>query len=372
MFDTESYSTEDLPPIDAIPDVKEHQWRTWVAKEMQKRVLLAHYMLDGLNAQMSGEATSERHVSSQLHLPSDDAAFEATSADEWLSQMHSQRTERTSFRTVFRLLFSEAGEQQVPGASSSAFSFKVILEGLQSLLPDSDDEGEVAFGMPSKQDMRKALLRVHHSVLQSVDLSSEDRLETLLRWHSVCLDTLVKTASLCRSVCSRYGIEQHIWTCHRRAGCHVDLAQWAGTTDARRALLHAIAIQDIVEQLPRGRAHAIHMPSSLFAAATVYSVFSLAGVNAIQFPSMIDWKQVLYLEDQSSAGIAELADLATNLDTTHFIKGEYVSTRAMTATSRNLLYELNSMQKLFGCLSTQWGVSADMESVVAHWISLCH
>jgi hypothetical protein len=36
-----------------------------------------------------------------------------------------------------------------------------------------------------------------------------------------------------------------------------------------------------------------------------------------------------------------------------------------------LLYEFNSIQKLFGCLSTQWGVAHDMGKVVDQWATLC-
>jgi hypothetical protein len=40
--------------------------------------------------------------------------------------------------------------------------------------------------------------------------------------------------------------------------------------------------------------------------------------------------------------------------------------------TRNLMYELNSMQKLFRCLTSQWGISIDMEVVMDQWIALCH
>jgi hypothetical protein len=149
-----------------------------------------------------------------------------------------------------------------------------------------------------------------------------------------------------------------------------DLVQWANTHDGRRALLHAVAIQDIVEQLPRGRAHAIHMPSSLFAAATVYSVFSLAGLISVSFPSTIDWKDVLCATNDPCVDLAELSGIAVSSNTTRYIRDPYTPDLG-TLTTRNLLYEFNSIQTLFGCLSTQWGVAHDMGKVVDQWAALC-
>jgi len=57
-------------------------------------------------------------------------------------------------------------------------------------------------------------------------------------------------------------------------------------------------------------------------------------------------------------------------DTVRYIRGDVLY--GSNVTSRNLLYELNSIQKLFRCLFAQWGVAYDMENVVEQWISLCH
>jgi hypothetical protein len=102
-----------------------------------------------------------------------------------------------------------------------------------------------------------------------------------------------------------------------------DLIRWANTDDGRRALLRAVAIQDIIKRLPRGRAHAIHMPSSLFAAATVYSVFSLARLVTVKLLSAIDWKDVLFTTNDTSMNLAELSGGAISPDTTRYIRGEY-------------------------------------------------
>jgi hypothetical protein len=139
-----------------------------------------------------------------------------------------------------------------------------------------------------------------------------------------------------------------------------------------------MAIQELVEQLPRGRAHAIHMPSSLFSAATVYSVFTLAGQPVLHIPCTVVWQDVLSSGRQTTSNsYLSLSDLSTSsqiplheTDTLRYIRGDVLY--GSSGTSRNLLYELNSIHKLFRCLYAQWGIAFDMESVVEQWISLCH
>lgn len=381
MFDCEPYPSTSIPALEAPEAEKEHRWRTWVAREIQQRALLAHYMLDGLISQMSGVPTSVRHATNQLGLPSGEAAFEASDADEWISHMQSTNpvSAATSFRSILRRLFHFRDETPWLDATLSAFSYKVILEGLQSLISDDDCDEVTAVGVPTRAEVRRALNQVYESVTLNASLSSADRLETLLRWHSICLDTVVDTAGLCRNLCSRYDITQYIWRSGPPAAGkpQLDLVAWVGTPAARVALLHAMAVQEIVEQLPRGRAHAIHMPSSLFATATVYAVFALAGSPALKVPCSVRWQDLLVDTGASLSAAAAAADhhpylvnLAGDTDTSRYVRGDVPY--GANVTSRNLLYELNSIQKLFRCLFAQWGVAYDMESVIERWISLCH
>lgn len=372
MFNCEPFSASSLLSSNASKAEKDHQWRVWASSEIQRRALLAHYMLDGLIAHMSGEPTSVRHASNQLGLPSSEAAFEAATADEWLSHLHTESADQSSFRSIFRILFSPVDDARWLGYTFSAFSFRVLLEGLQSLVSDCDENGNAAVGVPTKAEIRRALARVYESIARELSLPTSDRLETYLRWHAICLDAMKNSSLMCKYVCNRYNVDQHIWANGKVTKPEPDLIRWANTDDGRRALLHAVAIQDIIEQLPRGRAHAIHMPSSLFAAATVYSVFSLAGIVTVKLPSAIDWKDVLSTIDDPSMNLAELSGAAIDSDTVRYIRGEYNHDFCPSGATRNLLYEFNSIQKLFGCLSTQWGVSSDMEEVVSQWISLCH
>ncbi|KAL3461111.1 hypothetical protein BJX64DRAFT_171854 [Aspergillus heterothallicus] len=371
MLDSEPFSTEDVPFPNASSSEKDHKWRAWAAREIQQRALLAYYILDGLVAQMSGDGASTRHVANPLTLPSSEAAFDANSADEWLTHMRSQKPDQPSFRLIFRSLFPPIGSFRPLDYHLSAFSLRVILEGLQSLVSDSDEYDLTAVGVPGRSDVRRALAQVHETITMSIHLSAPERLEVLLRWHTICLDTMINSTVLCRHVCTLHEIPQHVSGGSRTLRSNFDMLNWVHTEDARRALLHAIAIQDIIEQLPRGRAHVIHMPSSLFAAATVYVAFALAGVANIHLPRTIVWQDALLSHADLNLG-CENTRPSTGSETSRFVVEGRTDSPPGVAATRNLLYEMNSMQKLFRCLISQWGIAHDMEEIVNQWITLCH
>ncbi|THX00354.1 C2H2 type zinc finger domain protein [Aureobasidium pullulans] len=370
MYDNDTFSLENLPSMDASPAEKDRQWKTWAAHEIQRRALLAQYILDGLVSSASGNPTSTRHAANQLGLPSDESLFEASTADEWLIKMRSQPKQDVSFRNIFRSLFLPVDMGRLPEHTLTSFSLRVLLEGVQSLVSDSTDGPSV--GVPTRSEIRRALAQVHESITKNT-ISTPETLEALLRWHSICLDAATDSSMLCRHLCARYNIPQHVLGGNKGLKTGLDLVAWAKTEDARRALLHAVAIQDIVEQLPRGRAHVLHMPSSLFAAATVYSVFSLAGHTTVNLPRVVDWKDALFTEVDPCVILGDLAGTSAGSSTTRrFVRGEQLSGSGYESMTRNLLYELNSMQKLFRCLSSQWGLAYDMEAVLNSWISLSH
>jgi hypothetical protein len=366
MVDSDAYNLDDLPSLDAPADEKDRQWRIWASREIQQRALLAHYILDGLISQMTGEPTSTRHATSQLVIPSCECAFEAATADEWITHMRSQSSDKPTFRYLLRLLFGNATGSPYIDHTFTAFSFRVLLEGLQSLIADCDGDAS-AIGVPSRTDVQNALGHLYQNVMSNVHLSSDDRLETLLRWHTICLDTIVDSSLLCRHLCNHLAVKQHLWRGGKKVLTGFDVCQWATTNNARKALLHAIAIQGIVETLPRGRAHAIHMPSALFSAATMYATFSLANVHTVKVPSTVVWHDALLDLEQPYFTLAELSNPALGSDTVRFIRGESVFGIGL---NRNLLYELNSIQKLFRCLSSQWGIAFDMETVLDQWIKV--
>lgn len=372
MLDSPPFPPENLPFHDSLIAEKEHQWRVWAAREIQQRAILAYHILDGLVAQMSGDGASARHVANPLNLPSSEAAFDASTADEWLVHMRSVKTDQPLFRLVFRSLFPPVGSFRSLDYQFSAFALRVVLEGLQSLVSDSDESDLASVGVPDRSDVRRALAQIHETISMSIHLSPPERLEILLRWHTICLDTMINSTILCRYVCSRYNITQSVSGGSRTLRSGFDMIKWTHTEDARRALLHAIAIQDIIEQLPRGRAHVIHMPSSLFAAATIYFVFSVAGVATVRLPGSIIWQDALLTRSDLNLGSTDMRAAPGGSETRRFVEGGRMDSPQSVGAARNMLYELNSIQKLFRCLCSQWGIAFDMEEVIDQWITLCH
>ncbi|KAA8571079.1 hypothetical protein EYC84_000434 [Monilinia fructicola] len=369
ISDSEPYSWSNLPDQNATDEEKDKAWKSWAAKEIQQRALLGHYVLDGLISRMSGETPSVRHAANQLGLPSSETVFEATTANEWLNHMRSQESSQYSFRSIIRSLFNPISRPFTGIQAFSAFSLRVILEGLQSLVSDCDSDDLATVGVPTKLELRRALSHVFEPISMSPNVSHSERLELLLRWHTICLDSCKDSSLLCRSICSRYGIVQHVCGGKKIMKPEQDLISWASTEEARKALLHAIAIQEIVEQLPRGRAHVIHIPSALFASATVYCVFTLAGHGAVNVPNIVDWHAVLTTNDSGNS--SSQSEYTSQSGTLLYLRGESSLLRVM-GTTKNLLYELNSMQKLFKCLCSQWGIAFDMEDILDQWNTLCH
>lgn len=139
IFNCEPYSLADLPAISAPRADKMHQWRTWAAREIQQRALLSHFVLDGIIAHMQGNSTSVRHTSNTLKLSNCERAFQDTTVDAWLERMHTARQDQNSFRDIYRGLFIRPENLWEISQGCSNFSLRVLLEGLQSMIADSDD-----------------------------------------------------------------------------------------------------------------------------------------------------------------------------------------------------------------------------------------
>jgi hypothetical protein len=340
MFETEPYSENEFPHPNASEAEIDHQWRVWAAKEIQQRALLGNYILDGLITRMSGELGSIRHTASPLSLPSNEALFDATNSREWFAALRTHITPPIAYRTIFRSLFQPLPiHNPLTSHAYSAFSLRVVLEGLQSLVSDVSSDDMAIVGVPTKFELRHALRTLHAAISSSTHIPTPDRLELLLRWHAICLDCAVDTSLLCRSICARHRIPQYVWGGGPNMKTDLDLAGWASTQEARRALLHAVSIQEIVEQLPRGRAHVIHIPGSLFAAAAVYSVFSLAGLPTVSIPRIVEWDDVLgsssrsrTISDDPCVILAELSTAQAS-ETKRFVYGSPSAGRARTQQS---------------------------------------
>ncbi|ORY16996.1 hypothetical protein BCR34DRAFT_75745 [Clohesyomyces aquaticus] len=364
-----------IPSFNDPPDIKYRAWRVWLAREAQLRTLLGLYILDGVISQFSGNPTFAQHMSNVLPTPSDECTFNASTHDEWLDRLLQRNPHQTRMRfcDIFRKLF-QPHDQATPEIPHdlSLFSLKVVLEGLKSLVAESKRIEPAPIGVPPPLEINEVLDRLRRYVLVSRTLTQVEKLTAMLRWHAICLDALGNTARGARRLCFALGIKQQIFGGGERLESEINPSRWISSDPARRSLLHAAEIQHIASQLPLGLAHDPHVPGAVFAAATTFASFAMAGRTRVVFPNKVDWQIVLLLpkDDQEWRGAVQHDhDLARNTMT--FITGKMGDDEGRGTIVRDLSYELSAMRLLLRGLSLQWGVSSEMEEVVEAWTSKC-
>ncbi|KAL4982741.1 cytochrome P450 [Aspergillus falconensis] len=364
MYDAANAVT--LPrPADSA-DAKREAWYRWIAQETMLRTLLGLYIVDGVVSQFSGNPTFARHTANPLLLPSCDEVFNAPSADDWIQLMQQNPAVQTRFCDVYHSLF-QGSLGSISGSSLydvSLFHHKVVLEGIRCLVSEMNRINPPPVGLPSKQDLMSVLRKLRQHILNSHRLTPTDRLAALLQWHSVCLDTVVSTARGTRRMCHLFRIKQCIFGGSQREESQINPTRWAQSAAGRATLLHAINMQAIAAQLPIGMAYDVNIPGALFAAATTYTSFTLAGVSKIIYPATINWDTALMALQVDAATLS--ADEDGMQYTLDFVAGTFdpLGIPRDKYVIRDLSYDLTAMRTLLRGLSLQWGVAVEMEEVV--------
>lgn len=96
------------------------------------------------------------------------------------------------------------------------------------------------------------------------DSGSVDKVELLIRWRSIFLNLAAPSTALCRRMCVACDIEQKLHGTGKEDLIGFDLVAWSQSSNALRAVLHVLAIQDMVERMPLRCSHAIHPPRRYF------------------------------------------------------------------------------------------------------------
>jgi hypothetical protein len=366
-----------LPSPDDTAEFVYEAWRGWVARESQLRSLLGMYILDGVISQYSGNPTFAQHMANPLPMPSGELAFSAITSSEWLERQLHLDTHQNSLRfcDVFRAMFyPEENVNDIVPPDLTFLAIKVILEGLKSLVAESTRIEPHPVGVPSPEEVNLVLDRIRQYIIVHPQLILLERRTAMLRWHAICLDTWKVAARGARRLCFSHGITQHIFGGCERYETDIDPQRHIDKEDARRTLLHAREIQRIASQLPIGLAHDPHVPGAVFAAATTYAAFALAGKSRILFPITVDWNvAVVSFNSHTNVHGDEQGNFTSGLDpTTAFIRGTLGAVSpSNNAVMVDISYEMNTIRLLLRGLSSQWGVCAEMEEVVDAWISKC-
>jgi hypothetical protein len=366
------YEEEEVPElpagIEAAREEATEKWKKWAARETQLRALLGHYVLDGQIAHYTGGPTCQRHASNHLRLPCDNVVFEAHTVEEWVLRMRAVPARSTSFVDLFNALFASRFNEYYLSISITPLTAAVLLEGLKSFVLDSNVALGRVVGVPDKQEILGALANLHQCIVASNQMSPLDRCNAQLRWHAVSLDADADSVMLCQQMCIDFKIDQNVFSgkSHRSQSV-IDFKDWVSTSEAKRALLHAIAIWDTLQDLPLGRPHAIHVPASIFSAAIIYCAYCVAGVPVVQIPIVNNWHYVL--KPALDTDTAEC--LGTDVQVRQYFTKQLDPSRFRGGETRNLLYDVNSLPGYLRSLSRPWGIAATMAEVLEQLITFC-
>ncbi|GLI79707.1 hypothetical protein PoHVEF18_008047 [Penicillium ochrochloron] len=379
MYTVDELQIGDIPSLEAEPAVKEAAWRTWVAAEIQRRATLGHYILDGLISHASGSAPSARHPTNKIAAACSDAAFAAETADEWIMQMAHLDHVHIPFSDLF-IKISAKDYTKTPPLQLSRLSVMVLIEGLQSLIAELHDVDSPALGTIPASQIIQGLMNIHEGYL-SISRSVES-LQTLIRWHAVCIELSTPTISLYRRICDAYKVPQVLSGIPVRGWAQpLDLAIWAQSIDAFRAVLHSISIIRLVNEIPGGHTHAIHIPGCLFSSAMIIIAIHLWNKKKVRIPKEWRWQDVwvdVLAENSTTAEAQSRESMSVPASARVFAPPDRVdftgagkllgvlnpSGTSDEMTEVNLMQEVNSVQISLKTVASRWGISPQMEEII--------
>ncbi|KAF2150953.1 hypothetical protein K461DRAFT_164024 [Myriangium duriaei CBS 260.36] len=349
----------DIPAASAPAEIKISRWRLWCKQEIRHRAILGHYVLDGLLSQISGLPTSARHLANSMILPSSDAAFAATSAEQWIEAMNAQPQTSITFGDVYEGLFADPPMLNI---QLSSFTIRVVLEAFQSLISDHHEAGGAIVGSPSHSAICRALLYLLQHQIQT--LPREQMVDLTVRWHMINMELCVNTYQFIKVLCDSQGISQQLCMA-AGAGYKFSIDEWSNSNKARRAVLHCTALIDLISGLSFRQMQSIHVPLAMFSSATLFIALHMSGKTRLTVPSLIDWPQVVAMPSNhigTGSIPARAAPEPFRLDHDCWQSGPK---------SKRLLYYVNMPQSVLESLGQNWGIAKEMERVVQDLLALC-
>jgi hypothetical protein len=344
-------------------------WRTWAAEESQLRVLLGHYVLDCQLAHFIHAPSSQRHSSNSLPLPCSDKLFNASSARAWAAALELEIAQRLTFRELVLALYKDPSDNSSLPQELSAFTLQVLVECLYSVILEYRSANGPVLGVPSPATTAQALSIVHTYINNSCHLSAGNRSDLLLRWHSVSIELLGDTVSICQELCAQHQIEQKVFPngFKQRSEARMSPETWVTGPHARLAALHSRAICEQLDALPFSKATAVHLAMTIFTAAVVYCAHVLNGVVTIVLPDVIDWTHVTRFGGLVAASQCGDAGTASSPEMQDSPVGVYVlggSRGPPDGRSFNLLYELKVLMIRLRQIGQLWGICAELEEMI--------
>ncbi|KAH7469807.1 hypothetical protein FOMA001_g14077 [Fusarium oxysporum f. sp. matthiolae] len=368
-------SSSQQPALSAGEVSDERAWKEWAAEEVYHRALIGHYILDGHLSYLSGQpGAATLHATNSLRLSACSKAFEARDTQEWRLALDQEQSQGPtfSFSDIYHELFAtiHPDNEVSPCLRSlnAPLDVRVVLECLHALVRENREmqSSKSIVKIPTLPEVKQALVRVFQLLNDTWSFDDTERLELVIRWHFVCLDLLCNSIKLFDQICRHLQIDQHIFKTKNSGSDLKDSIQWIrGSTDAKCAFLHAVAIQHTVNQLPFNRTNTFWMPIPIFAASTIYSLFRLSGITSVSVPAVVHWESTLIdrpnIREASGSPEQDVSWKKTQI----FLSSNWRKTNYALGPARNLPFEMKKIQTMMHGLAIQWGVAVEMETILS-------
>lgn len=357
---------DDLPYLTASADEKAEKWKSWVSSQVAIRAMLGLYLLDGLLTDLTGQPTVVRHANNPCFLPSSSKAFDAHTADEWILCMSYEHRVKITFRELYLALF--CGDLVLPTWNLDLPSLHVVVECINSYIHEFREARGPIAGSPSPEELARVLLHVHSTYIPQLPNVIDGSLQEI-RWHVVCINLAVDPVMLNRGICEACSITQQLQTCGRRMEGSHQFPGWLLSLPARRAILHAIKILELIQTLPVGVFHSIHLPSAMFTAATIFSVALMSSKHngqgcTLSIPKVVSWEEVWDTDGWQEQTIVGDSPVL------RFLKGAVLADSEMTV--HDMRDDLNTIQFLLLQALPCWGVAKEMIEIIEGWTTVLH
>jgi hypothetical protein len=259
-------------------------------------------------------------------------------------------------------------QNALPLLNLPSFSVSVVIEGLQSLISEANEVGDCCFGVVTRQQIIQGLLNLYNAnILPSFNSDNRRYSDIIIRWHTVCMEAAAPSTRLYKAICDRYNVPQELGGISTTKPMQkLDIEYWVKSADSMRALLHAVEIIRLLNDIPLAQAHAPHLPIAIFASAVVVSSVCLLDSNILDVPRIPDWEDVW-----GQIPRPETVHEPTKpppFDSPEFLRALQTS----SVCSINLINELNFLQLAVKTIASRWGISSQMEKIVSHLTILAH
>lgn len=270
----------------------ETRWRNWAGREVLRRSIFGHYILDGCLSSLFSTMLTARHTSNLFSAAYHDDWFAARSATEWSNLQNLAIPHGiSSLSDIYVELLDSSNRQISPlvDHAISSLTRQTLLEGLFSLVVSWAESGGRSAGDVDMPTVVMALCKFHRAFL--IPNASDD---LLIRWHHVCL-------TACIAVYNRdQGRLGHVL--HEDIQGTPLLPSISASTVGRRALLHAAAIYQRANALPIASVTTPHfmLPGAVHAAAMILinrivfdrSLNATTSAMTINLAESIDWSDL--------------------------------------------------------------------------------